>query len=60
MIAVADDDIKQSVNVGRLVGTKPQGSLRRMKASSRWRSEALANSHQALEAYVNLAINCLQ
>ena len=46
----------KSANVGRLAGTKLQRSLRRINASSRWRSEVLANPDQALEAYVNLAM----
>jgi len=49
MITVAGDGTKrilvgvlaESANVGRLAVTKPLRSLRRTKASSRWRSEAL-------------------
>ena len=45
-----------SANVGRFAGTKRLRSLRRMNAARRWRSEAPAKPHQALEASINLAM----
>ena len=67
MVAVAGDGVKQFVigvftqvskrwEVGWHETTKPRRSLWRMNASSRWRSDVLANPHQALEAYINLAM----
>ena len=42
----------KSANVWRFAGTR---SLRRMNAARRWRSDAPAKPHQALEACINLA-----
>ena len=44
----------KSANVGRFADTKRLRSLRRMNAARRWRSDAAAKPHQALEACINL------
>ena len=43
----------KSTNVGRFADTKRLRSLRRMNAARRWRSDAAAKPHQALEACIN-------
>jgi len=48
--------VAQSANVGTFAGTKRLRSLRRMNAAKRWRSDAPAKPHQALEACINLAM----
>ena len=45
-----------SAKAARSGGTKWSQWLRLINASSRWRSAALVNSHQALEAYASLEI----
>ena len=46
--------VAQSANVGTFAGTKRLRSLRRINAARRWRSDAAAKPHQALEACINL------
>jgi len=50
----------KSANVRRFAGTKQLRSLRRMNVARRWRSDAAAKPHQALEACINLATTTVQ